>query len=52
MATPSTEQTRTGPRSWSRGRWILVGILVLAVVVVAIMLTYSGGGSGGGGGGY
>jgi hypothetical protein len=52
MTTYNTEQRGTGIRSWSRGRWALVAILVIAIIAVAIVLmTYTGGGSGGGGGG-
>ena len=53
MAGYHTEQGRTGPRSWGRGRWALTALIVLAIVVVAIVLmTHMGGSSGGGGGGY
>jgi hypothetical protein len=46
------EQRRTGIRSWSRGRWALIAIILIAIIVVAIVLmTYTGGSSGGGGGG-
>ena len=52
MATYSTEQRRTGIRSWGRGRWALIAISVIAIIVVAIvLLTYMGGSAGGGGGG-
>ena len=51
MATYDTEQRRTGIRSWSRGRWALIALVVVAIIVVAIVLmSYTGGGSGGGGG--
>jgi hypothetical protein len=51
MATYNPEQRRSGLRSWSRGRWALIAIVLIAVVVVAIvLLSYSGGSSGGGGG--
>ena len=44
MATYNTEQRRTGIRSWGRGRWSLIAIIVLAIAAVAIvLLTYSGG---------
>ncbi|HEX9381360.1 MAG TPA: hypothetical protein VF891_07655 [Gaiellaceae bacterium] len=53
MATFREEQTRTGLRSWSRTRWlVLTGVLVAIVVAVVLILVYSGGGGSGGGGGY
>ncbi len=51
MATFREEQTRTGPRSWSRTRWlVLTGVLVAIAVAVVLILVYSGGGGAGGGG--
>jgi hypothetical protein len=51
MASYHTEQGRSGLRSWGRGRWALIALVVLALIVVAIVLmTYMGGSSGGGGG--
>ena len=35
-----------------RPRWIILGVLLIAIIVAVILiLTYTGGGSGGGGGG-
>jgi len=35
-----------------RPRWIVLGVLLIAIVVaIVLVLTYTGGGSGGGGGG-
>lgn len=52
MAIYNPEQVRTGLRSWGRGRWLLIGLVVAAIVVVAVvLLTYTGGSAGGGGGG-
>ena len=53
LATYHPEERRTGLRSWSRGRWILIAIVLIAIAVIAIVaLSYTGGSSGGGGGGY
>ncbi len=52
MATFQEQQARTvGFRSWSRGRWLVVGGLVAAIVIALVLiLIYTGAGSGGRGG--
>ena len=52
MATFQEQQTRTGgSRSWSRGRWLVVGGIVAAIAIaIILLLVYTGGGSGGGSG--
>ena len=51
MATYLEEHSRTGLRSWSRTRWLLVSVVLIAVVIgVVLIVTYTGGSSGSGGG--
>jgi type II secretory pathway component PulL len=52
VATLETQRPRrTGIRSWSRRRWLVLGAgLIVAVIAVTLILTYGGGGSGVGGG--
>jgi len=54
VTTYHDEQARSGVRSGSRTRWLVIAGLVAAIaVVVALVLLYAGGGGGsGGGGGY
>jgi hypothetical protein len=53
VATFDEQPERTGLRSWSRTRWLMLAVLLAAIVVaVVLILTYTGGSSGGGGGGY
>ena len=55
VATYHEEHARTGLRSWSRTRWLLVSVVLIAIVIgVVLIVTYTGGGgsSGPGGGGY
>jgi hypothetical protein len=54
VATFRDEHARTGIRSWSGRRWLLVtGILIAVAVAIVLIAVYAGGGgSGGGGGGY
>jgi hypothetical protein len=50
MSTYREEQRRTGMRSWSGTRWLVISIVLIAIIVgVVLLLTYTGGGSGGGG---
>ena len=55
MATYNQQQTRAptrggGIRSWSRNRWLVVGVILVAIIVaILVILTMGGGGSGGGG---
>jgi uncharacterized membrane protein YgcG len=45
------EQHRGG--GWSRGRWMVLGAVLVAIVVaIVLIVVYSGGGGSGGGGGY
>jgi hypothetical protein len=37
---------------WSRGRWLVLAGVVIAIAVIVLLVLYAGGGSGGGGGGY
>jgi len=43
---------RTGLRSWSRARWIVLGAVALAIVAAVILIVAYSGGGGGSGGGY
>ena len=54
VTTYHDENARTGVRSWSRTRWLVVaGLLAAIAVVVVLVVLYAGGGGGsGGGGGY
>jgi hypothetical protein len=51
MSTYPEQHRRTG---WSRGRWLVLGavLVAIAVAIVLIVVYSGGGGSGGGGGGY
>jgi uncharacterized membrane protein len=40
----------TGIRSWSRVRWLVIGLVLLAVVVAIVLILTHTGGTGGGGG--
>ena len=42
MASYNTEQRRTGLRSWSRGRWILIAVVAVAIVAAILLITYMG----------
>jgi hypothetical protein len=51
VATYRDEHSRTGLRSRSRTRWLLVSVVLIAVVIgVVLIVTYAGGSSGPGGG--
>jgi hypothetical protein len=54
MTTYHEERERSGMRSWSGMRWLVIGIVLAAIALAVVLLViYSGGGSGGtGGGGY
>ena len=54
MATYREEQARTGFRAWSRTRWLVTALILVAIAVaVVLIVVYAGGGGGsGGGGGY
>ncbi|HKG42877.1 MAG TPA: hypothetical protein VKB10_01370 [Gaiellaceae bacterium] len=55
MATLHEQRTeRSGLGSWSRTRWVIVGLVLAAIVVAVLLVVYMGGGGGGGngGGGY
>jgi len=50
MATYHPEHHRGGIRGWSRTRWLVIGIVLLAIIVaIVLLLTYTGGGGSGGG---
>jgi hypothetical protein len=52
MATYPQQQQRSGLRSWSRWRWLVIAVVLIAIIVaIVVLLTYTGGSSGGGGGG-
>jgi hypothetical protein len=42
---------RHGVGGWSRGRWLILAGVVIAIAVIVLLVLYVGGGSGGGGGG-
>jgi hypothetical protein len=50
MSTYPEQHRRTG---WGRGRWLVLGAVLVAIAVAVVLLVvYSGGGGSGGGGGY
>jgi hypothetical protein len=52
VATVQQRQTERGIGSWSRTRWLVLTIVLLAIAAaVVLIVVYAGGGSGGGGGG-
>jgi hypothetical protein len=51
MATYPQQQKSGGLRSWSGARWLVIGVVAIAIIVaLVVLLTYTGGGSGSGGG--
>jgi hypothetical protein len=51
----SSRGTPGGVRAWSRTRWLIVGVILVAIVIAVVsLLTMTGGGSGmsGHGGGW
>jgi len=53
VTTLHEQHAQRGSSSWSRTRWLVLGVIALAVIaVVVLLLLYSGGGGGSGGGGY
>jgi hypothetical protein len=51
VAYQEQQTRRQGVGGWSRGRWLVLAGVVLAIAVIVLLVLYAGGGSGGGGGG-